>query len=71
MTEFDIGLPSVRQVQGLIKDQKEVELKLTTGDLIVGKILWQDSACLCLAESHNNQQTLVWRQALVYLKSQS
>ena len=67
MTEFDTGLPSVRQVQDFIKDKQEVELKLSTDDLIVGKIIWQDSSCLCLLD-HYDQPTLIWRQALIYLK---
>ena len=67
MTEFDTGLPSVRQVQDFIKDKQEVELKLSTDDLLMGKIIWQDSSCLCLVD-HYDQPTLVWRQALIYLK---
>ncbi|MGF1542812.1 MAG: RNA-binding protein hfq [Pleurocapsa sp.] len=67
MANFDTGLPGVRQVQNYIKDQQEVELKLITDDLIVGKIIWQDADCLCLLD-HYEQPTLIWRQALVYLK---
>ena len=67
MTEFDTGLPSVRQVQDFIKNKQEVELKLSTDDLIVGKIIWQDSSCICLVD-HYDQPTLIWRQALIYLK---
>jgi host factor-I protein len=67
MSEFDTGLPSVRQVQSFIKDKQEIEMKLITDELLVGKILWQDANCICLLD-RNEQQTLVWRQALVYLK---
>jgi host factor-I protein len=67
MTDFNTGLPGVRQVQNYIKDKQEVELKLITDDLIVGKIIWQDVDCLCLLD-HYEQPTLIWRQALVYLK---
>ena len=67
MTEFDTSLPGIRQIQNFIKDKQEVELKLVTDDLIVGKILWQDADSLCLVD-HYNQQTLIWRQALVFLK---
>ena len=67
MTEFETGFPSTRQVQTMIKDNQEVELKLLTDDLLVGKISWQDPNCLCLID-HYNQPTLVWRQAIVYLK---
>jgi host factor-I protein len=67
MSEFDTALPGVRQVQNYIKEKQEVELKLATDDLVVGKILWQDADSLCIMD-HYNQEILVWRQALVYLK---
>ena len=67
MTKFDTALPGVIQVQNYIKDKQEVELKLITDDLLVGKIIWQDADSLCLVD-HYNQQTIIWRQALVFLK---
>ena len=67
MTEFDTALPGVRQIQTYIKEKQQVELKLVTDDLVVGKITWQDDDCLCLMD-HYNQQTIIWRQALVYLR---
>ena len=66
-SELETGLPSVRQVQSLIRDTQEVELKLVTGDLLAGKLRWQDQHCLCLVDQYD-QPTLVWRQAVVYLK---
>jgi host factor-I protein len=66
-SELETGLPSVRQIQGLIRDTQEVELKLVTGDLLAGKLRWQDQHCLCLVDQYD-QPTLVWRQAIVYLK---
>jgi host factor-I protein len=66
-TELDAGLPSVRQIQTLIKDGAEVELKLSTGDLLAGKVRWQDSMCICVIDQYD-QSTIVWRQAIVYLK---
>ena len=70
MTEFDTALPGVKQVQNYIKEKQEVELKLVTDDLVVGKIIWQDADSLCISD-HYNQEILVWRQALVYLKSKA
>jgi host factor-I protein len=67
MSEFDTGLPSIRQVQEYVKDKKEVEIKLSTDDLMVGRIIWQDQNCLCLVDHYENP-ALIWRQALVYLK---
>jgi host factor-I protein len=66
-TELETGLPSVRQIQGLIREGKEVEMKLVTGDLLAGKVRWQDQECVCLLDQYD-QPTIVWRQAIVYLK---
>jgi len=54
------------QVQTLIKQAIIVELKLLTGDLLIGKIGWQDQNCLCII-NENNQPTTVWRHAIAYL----
>lgn len=66
-TELETGLPSVRQLQNLIREGKEVELKLMTGDLLAGKIRWQDNYCISLTDQYD-QDTIIWRQAIVYLK---
>jgi len=66
-TELETGMPSIRQIQNLIRETKEVELKLVTGDLLAGKIRWQDSHCISLTDQYD-QDTIVWRQAIVYLK---
>lgn len=65
--ELETGLPSVRQVQTLIKEDSEVEVKLITNDLLVGKLRWQDPHCFCLLD-HYDQPTIIWKQAIVYLK---
>ncbi|MEL4898485.1 Hfq-related RNA-binding protein [Crocosphaera sp. Alani8] len=67
MTEFDTGLPSVRQVQKYIKDQQKIVIQLTTTESITGQILWQDPQCICVSDE-SNQSLLIWRHALVYLK---
>ncbi len=66
-TELETGLPSVRQIQTLIREEKEVELKLITNDLLTGKMRWQDQNCICLID-HYDQPTIIWRNAIVYLK---
>jgi host factor-I protein len=66
-TELETGLPGIRMIQRLIRDAKEVELKLLTDDLLVGKILWQDNTYFCLVD-HYNQQTLILRQVVAYIK---
>ncbi len=69
LTEFDTTLPSIRQVQNLIKQTTPVELKLLTGDILTGRVLWQDPQCICIADE-NSQQTTVWKQAIAYIKPQ-
>ncbi|MEH1843344.1 MAG: RNA-binding protein hfq [Nostoc sp.] len=67
LTEFDTTLPSIIQVQNLIKQTTPVELKVLTGDVLTGKVLWQDPQCICIADE-NSQQTTVWKQAIAYIK---
>jgi host factor-I protein len=69
LTEFDTSLPSVRQVQNLIKDTGLVEIKLLTGDVLTGKVLWQDIQCLMLADD-SGQKVTIWKHAIAYLKPQ-
>lgn len=69
-SELEAGIPSVRQIQDLIKAGSEVELKLVTNDLLVGKLRWQDNQCVCLLD-HYDQPTIIWKQALVYVKPKS
>ncbi len=70
LTEFDTSLPSIKQVQSLIKEKTSIELKLITGDVIAGQLLWQDLQCFCII-SEDNQKTTVWKQAIAYLKVRS
>ncbi|WP_341525360.1 RNA chaperone Hfq [Nostoc sp. UHCC 0302] len=70
LTEFDTTLPSIRQVQTLIKQTTPVEFKLLTGDVLTGKVLWQDPQCVCIADE-NSQQTTIWKQAIAYIKPKS
>jgi host factor-I protein len=65
--DLQTGMPSFRQLQTLIQSGSEVELKLMTNDLLVGKVRWQDDVCICLMD-HYDQQTIVWKQAIAFLK---
>jgi host factor-I protein len=67
MTELDVNLPSIRQTQGLIKDKIEVSLKLLTGDLLVGRIVWQDPDCLFFTDAED-RKTLIYRRAIAYIQ---
>ena len=67
MSDFDTSLPSTRQIQTYIQEKKEVEIKLITNDLYVGKVFWQDPNCICLFGQYDSP-ILIWRQSIVYLK---
>lgn len=66
-SDFDTALPSIRQVQSLIKSQIVVELKLVTGDMLMGRLGWQDRNCVCLIDE-SDRSTTIWRQAIAYLR---
>ncbi|HAT13825.1 MAG TPA: RNA-binding protein hfq [Microcoleaceae bacterium UBA11344] len=68
MSEFETGLPSVRLIQSYIKEKQQVELKLLTNDLLVGRIFWQDNNCICVLDA-SEKQILISRQAIAYIKS--
>lgn len=70
LTQFDTTLPSIKQVQTLIKQKTPVEFKLMTGDILKGKILWQDQSCLLLM-GEDNQQNTVWKQAIAFMRVSS
>ncbi len=69
MAELDVNLPSIRQTQGLIKDKIGVEIKLLTNDLFTGRIVWQDTECLFIADA-SDQKTLIYRHAIAFIKPQ-
>jgi host factor-I protein len=68
MSEFETGLPSVRLIQSYIKEKQQIELKLITGDLLVGRVFWLDNSCICVFDA-SEKQILVSRQAIAYIKS--
>lgn len=70
MLELDTSLPSIRTIQSLIKDKKEVEMKLVTDDLLVGRIFWQDTECVSLID-REDKKIMIWRQAIVFIKPKS
>lgn len=67
MSDFDTGLPSIRQVQTYTQDKQPIEIKLLTNDILTGTVFWQDHNCICL-QDENQQPILVWRQAIAYIK---
>jgi host factor-I protein len=67
-SSFDTGLPSIRQLQTLIRDQKSVEVKVTTGDTLVGALTWQDANAICVKDA-DGQNTILMRGAIAYVKA--
>jgi host factor-I protein len=67
MPELDLNLPSTRQTQGLIKDKIEVSLKLVTGDVFAGRIVWQDAESVFFADA-SDRKTLIYRHAIAYIQ---
>lgn len=65
--DMKTGQPSIRQLQTLIRDEQRVEVKVSTGDVLTGKLRWQDSDCICIIDD-SSQAAIVWRTSLVYLK---
>ncbi|MEL6262420.1 MAG: RNA-binding protein hfq [Cyanobacteria bacterium J06626_6] len=65
---FDTGLPSIRQVQTLIRDQQTVEVKLTTGDTLSGAVSWQDANAICV-KGNDGHSAILMRGAIAYVKA--
>lgn len=66
--EVESNYPSFRLLQGYIKDSQTIELKLLTGEVVAGTLIWQDVHCLCLQSGEPPTSTLVWRQAIAYIQ---
>ena len=66
MSQFNTGLPSVRQIQNFIKNKTYVEIGLITNQVLDGKIVWQDSQCISIVDK-NEEKTLIWIQAIAYI----
>ncbi|MFB2922691.1 MULTISPECIES: Hfq-related RNA-binding protein [Aerosakkonema] len=64
---FDSGLPSSRQIQNMIKEQKQVEVKLIGGEMLSGQLRWQDQFCIGLIDE-SDRSSIVWRHAIAYVK---
>lgn len=63
---INTSLPSVRLFQGYIRHKQPVEIKLITGDLLLGTLNWLDANGLNLQV--DDHPVMVWYSALVYVK---
>jgi host factor-I protein len=66
MPELDINQPSTRQIQQLVKDKAALEIKLVTGDVFNGQLLWQDTDYFCLEVG--GQKVILSKPAVAYIK---
>jgi len=67
--ELETGLPSTRLLQNYMRDKKTVEVKLVTGDTVIGTLAWQDPQCICV--DVEGEPTVIWRSALASMKGTS
>lgn len=67
MTVFNTGLPSIRLIQSLIKNQTPVEIVLLNNKTFEGVIRWQDDNCLAIF-TVNQEKVLVWTHAIAYMR---
>ncbi|MEL6939044.1 MAG: RNA-binding protein hfq [Cyanobacteria bacterium J06598_1] len=64
---FDTDLPSIRQVQGFIREKTSIEVKLMTGDTLAGLVSWQDANAICV-KGDGGENTILMRGAIAYVK---
>lgn len=67
---LNTDLPSVRQIQTYIREKLTIEVKLLTGDVIVGTVFWQDSDCICLRDA-SEQPVMIFRPAIAFIRAQA
>ncbi|WP_218080613.1 Hfq-related RNA-binding protein [Anthocerotibacter panamensis] len=64
---LDTTIPSTRAFQRLIAEAQAVQIKLVTGDVFAGKILWQDPECICL-HAETGEKVFLWRSAVAFIR---
>ena len=47
---------------------RPVEVKVTTGDTLVGSLIWQDANAICV-KGTDGQDTILMRGAIAYIKA--
>ncbi|MFN5857521.1 MAG: Hfq-related RNA-binding protein [Pseudanabaenaceae cyanobacterium] len=63
---LNVSLPSVRRIHSLIKEKSDVQVKLITGDVLQGRILWVDDNCLGLESAEG--KVLLWQHAIALIR---
>jgi host factor-I protein len=66
---LDTSLPSVRHIQGLIRQKTPVALRLLDGHELEGVLLWQDLDQFALDPGEGRALNLINRRAVAVLRS--
>jgi host factor-I protein len=66
---LDTSLPSVRHIQGLIRQKTPVALRLIDGHELEGVLLWQDLDQFALDPGEGRTLNLINRRAVAVLRS--
>lgn len=66
---LDTNLPSVRYIQGLIREGSSVSVHLVTGEELVGTIQWQDPHYLALSLEEESPVVLLSLRAIAILRA--
>jgi host factor-I protein len=66
---LDTSLPSVRHIQGLIRQKTPVALRLLDGLELEGVLLWQDIDQFALDPGEGRTLSLINRRAVAVLRS--
>lgn len=65
--ELETSLPSVRKFQTFVKDKTQLEIKLTTNDVMTGTLLWIDPTYCCLVDAAQKQIIMAF-SSIAYFK---
>lgn len=68
MSEFNINLPSVRLLQEHLRTKQVLEVKMMNGDLITGKLLWQDPNGFFF-ETNEGSKVFLWLHGVASIRS--
>jgi host factor-I protein len=67
VSELDFNSPSTRRFQEFVKEKTAIEIRVLTGDGVIGRIAWQDADWLCVLDDRD-RSTLVNRSAIAFIR---
>jgi host factor-I protein len=63
---LNTSLPSTRKMHSFIREKQEIQVKLLTGEVVTGRLLWLDEHCLMIESG--DEKMMVWVNAIAYIK---